>query len=539
MILLVTHYGTPLLVVPSQALAPPRHPLTNAAGLTADATRGMVAVGVPPGLFGASPLPASGFPPEAIGHLQALPGVWCVATDPTGAVLAEWPAVHQGAPPDAVRALFPTEAWHPEPGTTRIQAALADGVYAVMAARTWPPGTSVPPSAGLPAGIGAAVSALARLPGLPTPPAGGFYGTVATRLEVPPERKTTLATRLETTIEVLRSVVVNAVPIGEHLLTVLDCGLELAWAAPSLPSSSPPMGSAWTPSWGWDWATRSILLPPGLPSALDPAWLATALYAAHASLNGSAVTARLAAAMIASARTRLPTVEETVSAAAAEAGRAWLLAAEVAQALYPGLAEATPSPSTLPVFKSLEWAARLLPASSDTSSYPGYEAAIHAATAVAAATVRPTLQDSLEALHAEAVTTAAAWHDPKRLAKLPFPPRAAAPQRALVGDPGPDSELPFVCSDFAIGWPDTGPEILCVLPSPAAVVGFLTVYSTGAAGPGSVSFSIASGVRVYLADLPPAEVRRLSESRSVTLVLATGGTLSPPQMVEVRLATSH
>ncbi|MCW2240718.1 hypothetical protein [Azospirillum canadense] len=594
---LVTHHGTPLLVISSQAVpdAPPSPtPIAPPGTLALDAARGTLTLSVPPDLFPqavastaaavAPVIAAPGFPPEVLAHLRTLPGVWCVATDPTGLVLAEWPACNPGQAPDAVLALLPAPAQQAAlarlaasptspavaagPRASSYAIALADGIHSVASPHSWPPGAQHRAPSPVPPGIAAAHAALSPVAVLPYPPAGAFAGAVAAPL--PPSPAT--SARLAAAIESLRAVVLNGQPVGAGLSGVLDWALSVHWSAPTAPPSrvTPDAGVYATfpapPPCGWSPHARTLFLSPDLPPSLDVAYLAAGLYHAHVSLSGQSTVGRLAASLLHPA-TSLPELAAECSAAAAEAARAWILLVEVLRALP----DPTVRAAALATFADLPYGHEALsrfplPPTPDPAAYT---IALNGAIARAATDLVPLLTPTITALHREAAAVRAAWHDPARRASFPRAARSIGPfapvlpgadatkETAHVALPSagpttrrgpsvaspsltppvPDARppQPYVAAGVVALPPEDLPSIGYMAPAPAAHPGPLLVFRPPAAPTGAVMIDRDDGVRVIVSDIPAATLSSLSAAGKATIMVydLDGLSLTEPQLVSV------
>lgn len=596
--LIITHTGTPILVLMASAL--PDRPTEAPPGrLSLDPARGQISLSVPPALYhGQDVVTASGLPPEMVAHLAtAVPGAWCVATDRTGLVLAEWPACNEGQPAQSVIDLLPATAADAArrlmdagrvPGGTSTRTgvspyalALAEGVYAIAAANSWPPGaraqTMQPPS--LAPGTAAAFAALSGVGVRPYPPAGAFYGDVALSLDMNSHTEALMSGRLSTAIASLSAITIDGQPVGAQLAGVLDAGITVMWAAPVPPSPMiTPESDAYAeiaapPPCGWSPSHRTVFLPAGLPSALDAAYLGASLYHAHVGLTGQSAVSRYASAMV-TPNQPFPDLDAECSAAAAEAARAWVLLAEVARNTPSAADTAQDATAVLASLPFGAEALRRLPhpagpaAGSQTpsSSVQGqsahaatttYAADLHEAVAAAAATLRPVLTASLTAIHRHAAAIRAAWHDPARRATLPRP--AHRPGMAVATGPVVDQDqgaLPgavpvpaqmtahfvgpstaaaagkapvvdlavtdrqYITSEVMISLPPDSqlPRVRYVAPTYAPPAGPLLIYRPDSANPGTLIFARTDGVRILLPNVAPPILDALSQAKQTTIL---------------------
>lgn len=608
MTILITHAGTPLLVIQSQAApeSPPIvPPLVSPGSIAMDPARGGLALSVPPDFFaGSATVSLPGIPPEVLAHLRTLPGLWCVATDPTGLPLAEWPACISGQAPDSVLALLPAlaqqavlarrSATSTTPFTTAASQspyaiALADGIHSVACAHSWPPGTHPPTPNFVPPGIAAAHAALSSVAVLPYPPAGAFFGAVASPLPpspvTPPQLATQLAARLAAAIETLKTVTLNGQPVGAGLTGVMNWALSVNWSAATPPAArlTPTSGTyahlPAPPPCGWSPSSRTLFLSPDLPQHLDAAYLAAGLYHAHVSLSGQSATSRLAAYIL-HPSTPLPDLGAECRAAAAEAARAWILLSEVLHALP----DPTARTHALAAFADLPYGHEALirfrpPSASAPNATPrptailnpdAYAATLDAAIAQAANDIGPILTPTITALHAEAASLRAAWHDPSRRANPPLPPRpapsitarilpstisatlapsaASAPRAegvrlntAPVAHPDANAASqppePYVAAGVVSLPPDAPPTIGYMAPSPATHSGPLMVYRHPAAPTGAVLIDRADGIRIIVNGITANILTALSAAKNVLMIVydLEGSALTEPQPVPVAL----
>lgn len=589
--LIITHTGTPLLVLTAPAL--PDAPTGAPPGrLMLDPARGQISLSVPPALYhGQEVVTASGLPPEMVAHLaSSVPGAWCVATDPTGLVLAEWPACNGGHSAQAVIALLPAPAAHAAhrlidagmahgEGPARTwhspyALALDEGVYAVAAANSWPPGATAQArqSPSLAPGSAAAFAALSGVGVRPYPPAGAFFGAVATPDPMDLVAQSAMASRLSTAIARLNAIVIDGRPVGAQLAGVLAAGLSVVWASPTPPSPQiVPEADAYAtiaapPPCGWCPASRTVFLPSAMASPLDAAYLAAALYHAHVGLTGQSAVSRYASAMMTPMQP-FPDLDAECSAAAAEAARAWVLLAEVARNAPPDPHAPQVASVALEALPFGAEALRRLPSAVGTpaggsprsaavqeqgalAATTTYAAELNEAIAAAAAILRPVVAASLTAIHRQAEAIRAAWHDPARRSTLPRPPvrhgipagtgpAAVRDQHALpIAAPSPARVAPdrvaptgeaaggttaarqYIPSEMMISIPPDSlpPRVRYVAPTYAPPAGPLYIYRPDSASAGTLIFARRDGLRILLPNVATPVLDALLQAKQTTIL---------------------
>ena len=565
---LITHPGTPILLLPSLQYAPPtssaRPPASpsNFAGVLTmdhaidDATK--LTVTAPPGLFTSPNLSVPGLPPEMVAHVQDLAGIWCVAVDPNGVTLAEWPAVRHGFTAESVIALFPDSHPFPVPPPqagraagasppTPYQTAIHDGIYTAALSHTWPIGHVEPPyqpSLSLAASITAHL--LRRVSPLPLPPAGGIFGAVADpHLPSGPDEAAQLAARMDAAVAALRRVVVNGSQVGAGLLQALDKGVVLGWASPRRAAAkvgaldiNPDNYPAPFPC-GWDLDTRTAYLSPAFPPELDVAYLGAALYSAYVSLTGQSVVTKLLVPATVQSSPPMVTESDVLVAASNEAARAWILLAEISRAV---------SGATVTALEAFPWgppALAVLPAPSVKGN--AYDAAIEAAAAQAAQTLSRTLAPACSVLRSEALAVREQWFSPATRARLP---RVTSVQPSVAPPPNASSSIPpmdgrgYISPDPIIATPPNRPPLLIYgAESPSPVRGALTVHAPGGGGryaSATLFFDRIDGVRVYIPNVPADDVENLlAAGRAEIICRLPDEATFPPDAVDVcRLAAA-